>query len=256
MVSNSPEESSEVVQAYLSYLQEMSRKISVRTGMENTLYGKTKNSHHYYRAFEGEDVDSQYLRNIKGYLEKESDRQLFLGSGLIVGSLEKKTTKKYIAAPLVYFLVKIDLDENGKSLTYNIEWDSVSLNYDLVTLILEQDLDEEDDETEFESAGIDNKKLEILEDIENNLEKILKDNCKKLITNELTSQVFQQIYEKISEFNQVNLSTEEFTLKKIDNLSRENVGLTFYNHQFFYIASLPGQLSTYTALRKLISEVS
>jgi hypothetical protein len=247
MVFKSPEESSEVVQAYLSYLQQMSRKISVRSGMENTLYGKTKNSHHYYQAFEGEDVDSQYLRNIKSYLDKESDRQLFLGSGLIVGSLKKKTIKKYIAAPLVYFLVKIDLDENGRSLTHSIEWDSVSLNYDLITLILEQNLD---------GAGIGINKLEILEDIENRLENILKDNCEKLITNELTSQVFQQIYEKVSEFNQVNLSTEKFTLKKIDNLSRENLGLTFYNHQFFYIASLPGQLSTYTALRKLILEIS
>jgi hypothetical protein len=255
MDSKQLEESSEVVQAYLSYLQEMSRKISLRTGMENTLYGKTKKSPHYYRRFE--DVDSQYLRNVKNYLEKESDRKLFLGSGLTVGLFKKKQVKKYITAPLIYFLVKTDLDENGRSLTYSIEPDSVSLNYDLVTSILEQDIDEEEnDGMGFQSAGVDANKLETLEDIENNLENILKHESEELISASLALEIFQQMHEKISEFNQVNLSAEEFTLNRISNLSSGQANLTFYSHQFFYVASLPGQLSTYTALRKLILEVS
>lgn len=258
MGSKHSEESSKVVQSYLSYLQEMSRKISLRTGMENTLYGKTKKSPHYYRSFEDVDVDSQYLRNVRNYLEKESDRQLFLGNGLIAGSFKKKQAKKYITAPLIYFLVKTDVDENGRSLTYRIEWDSVSLNYDLITLILEQGLDEEDDEgMEFQSAGVDAKKLEVLEDIENSLEDALRHESERLTVNALAVQTFQQIHERIPDFNQVDFSTEEFTLKKLENLgSKGKVELTFYNHRFFYVASLPGQLSTYTALRKLILEVS
>jgi len=256
MGSKHSEESSEIIQAYLSYLKEMSRKISLRTGMENTLYGKTKRSPHYYRPFE--DVDSQYLRNVRNYLQKESDRQLFLGNGLIAGSFKKKQTKKYITAPLIYFLVKTDLDENGRSLTYSIEWDSVSLNYDLITLILEQDLDEEnDEETEFQSAGVDANKLEFLEDVENSLHDVFRHEIEKLIADALAVKIFQQIHEKISEFNQVNFSVEGFTLEKLENIgSKRQVGLTFYSHRFFCVASLPGQLSTYTALRKLILEVS
>jgi hypothetical protein len=254
MNSKYSEESSEVVQAYLSYLQEMSRKISLRTGMENTLYGKTKKSPHYYRSFEDVDVDPQYLRGVKNHLEKESDRQLFLGNGLIAGSFKKKQAKKYVAAPLIYFLVKTDMDENGKP-SYSIELDSVSLNYDLITLVLEQDLEEEDDEgMGFQSAGVDTNKLQVLEDIENGLEDILRHESEKLMTNSLADQTFRQIHEKIPEFNQIPPSTEEFTLQKLENLG--TVELTFYNHRFFYVASSPGQLSTYTALRKLISEVS
>jgi len=258
MDSKYSEESSEVVQAYLSYLQEMSRKISLRTGMENTLYSKTKNSPHYYRPFEDVDVDLQYLRGVKNHLEKESDRQLFLGNGLITGSFKKKQAKKqakkYVAAPLIYFLVKTDIDENGKP-SYSIELDSVSLNYDLITLVLEQDLEEEEDEgMGFQSAGVDTKKLQVLEDIENSLEDILRHESEKLMTNSLADQTFRQIHEKIPEFNQIPPSTEEFTLQKLENLG--TVKLTFYNHRFFYVASSPGQLSTYTALRKLISEVS
>jgi hypothetical protein len=196
------------------------------------------------------------LRNVKSYLEKESDHQLFLGNGLITGSLQKKQTKKYITAPLIYFLVKIDLDENGRSLNYRIEWDSVSLNYDLITLILEQDLDEDDEEIGLQSAGIDANKLEVLEDIENHLENILRQESERLMDAALAVQTFQQIHEKIPEFNQINYSTDNFTLKKLENLgSNRQVELTFYSHRFSYIASLPGQLSTYTALRKLILEV-
>jgi hypothetical protein len=253
MGSKHSEESSEVVQAYLSYLQEMSRKISLRTGMENTLYRKTRQSPHYYRPFE--DIDTQYLRDVRKYLEKESDRQLFLGNGLIAGSFKKKQVKKYVAAPLIYFLVKIDLDENARSLTYSIELDSVSLNYDLITLILEQDLDEEEDEgMGFQSAGVDANKLEVLEDIENSLEDALRHESERLTADALAVQTFKQIHEKISEFKQVDFSTEGFTRQKIESLG--SVELTFYNHRFFYVASLPGQLSTYTALRKLILEVS
>lgn len=254
MVSNHAGESPEVVQAYLSYLQEMSRKISLRTGMENILYRRTQRNPHYYRPFE--DVDSQYLRTVSNYLEKESDRQLFLGNGLIVGSFMRGQTRKYVTAPLIYFLVKTDLDEDGRSSTYSIEWDSVSLNYDLITLILEQDIDEEENEgMGFQSAGVDTNKLEILEDIENNLENILKHGSEELISASLSLEIFQKIHEKIPEFNQANLLREEFTLNRLDNLSSGQTNLTFYGHQFFYVASLPGQLSTYTALRKLILEV-
>lgn len=256
MDSKHSEKSSEVVQSYLAYLQEMSRKISLRTGMENIFYGKSKNNPHYYRSFE--DVDSQYLRNVRNYLEKESDRQLFLGNGLIAGSFKKKQSKKYVTAPLIYFLVKTDLDENERSFIYSIEWDSVSLNYDLITLILEQDLEEEqEEEMGFQSAGVDTNKLDVLEDIENRLENMLKQQSNSLISKVLAVETFQQISEKVSEFNTVEFSTEEFTLQKIENLgSNAKVELSFYNDRFFYVASLPGQLSTYTALRKLILEVS
>ncbi len=134
----------------------------------------------------------------------------------------------------------------------------MSLNYDLITLILEQDLDEEDDEgMGFQSAGVDANKLEVLEDIENSLEDMIRNESDKLMNDILAIQTFEQIHEKISEFSQVKFSTEEFTLKKIENLGlKTEVGLTFYKHRFFYVAGLPGQLSTYTALRKLILEVS
>jgi hypothetical protein len=65
-----------VMQAYLSYLQEMSRKISQRQGMENVLYRKTKKSPSFYCP--SGNVEQRYLQQVREHLDKEGDRQLFL----------------------------------------------------------------------------------------------------------------------------------------------------------------------------------
>ncbi|MCS6812342.1 MAG: hypothetical protein NZ772_02020 [Cyanobacteria bacterium] len=255
MPSRPSEKNRDVVQAYLAYLQEMSRKISQRTGMENVLYGKTKASHHYYRAFGTQDA--QYLRGVDNYLAKTSDRQLFLGNGLIVGCLQKKQTKKYIAAPLIYCLAKVEPDESGKSYEYIPDLDAASLNYDLITLLFEQDdLDEEDyDEFLDQSAGVDTKKLDILEEIETKLQTLIDREPGQVMTSSLGNEVFRTLKASISELSAVEPATERFALDGLQKKSME-AGLKFYDHQFFYVANLPGQLSTYTALRKLIAEVT
>jgi hypothetical protein len=254
MPSSPPEKSLDVVQAYLAYLQEMSRKISQRTGMENVLYGKTKSSPHYYRALGTED--DPYLRSVANHLAKASDRQLFLGNGLMVGCLWKNQTKKYIAAPFMYCLVKVEPDEPGKSYEYIPEVDTASLNYDLITLLLEQDPDEEEyDEFLDQSAGIDTKKLDVLGKIEIKLQTLIDREPGQVMTSSLGSGVFQTLQTSISELSSVELGAGQFTLDSLQKKSME-VGLKFYDHQFFYVANLPGQLSTYTALRKLIAEVT
>lgn len=257
MPSSSSAKSPDVVQAYLAYLKEMSRKISQRTGMENVLYGKTKASPHYYRALGAKD--DQYWRAVANHLAKTSDRQLFLGNGLVVGCLWKKQTRKHIAAPLLYALVRVEPDEAGRVYTYAVEWDSVSLNYDLVTLVLEQDLDEEEDNEFFDhSAGIDTQQLNILEDVETGLQKLVDSQPEQVMTDPPVTALFKTLQTSMSELSGVDVidpSRETFTLDRLQKKSMD-IGLRFYPQQFFYVANLPGQLSTYTALRKLIAEVS
>jgi hypothetical protein len=243
------EKSADVVQAYLAYLQEMSRKISQRTGMENVLYGKTKTSPHYYCALGTQN--SQYLRGVGNYLAKTNDRQLFLGNGLMVGCLKTKKIVKYIAAPLIYCPIMVEVDETEKS------YDATSLNYDLMTLLLDQaDLDEEEyNEFSDQSAGIDTNKLGILEEIETKLQILVEQEPEKVMTDLLGNEVFYTLKSSISELNSIELSEEKFALDILQKKSM-GLGLKFYKHQFFYVANLPGQLSTYTALRRLIAEVA
>lgn len=256
MISDPTNVSPDIIQAYLSYLQEMSRKISLRSGMENVLYRKTKKNHHYYLP--AHSVDSRYLKQVKDYTEKETDKQFFLGNGLVVGVLKKKGIRKYIASPLLFLLVNIDTDESGRNFTYEVEWDSVSLNYDLFTLVLEKDSDEEN---ELETNKVFNQlvepfNVEIFEIIEKDLESYLEHEqfIEKLQNISIAREIFEKIKSEVGEFQQTTILKDDFTLEKLNELMK-NERLTFFSHLFFYVASLPGQLSTYTALRKLIQEV-
>jgi hypothetical protein len=250
MFTKSSENSPDVVQSYLAYLQEMSRKISQRKGMENVLYGKTKTTPHYYCPL-GNETD-HYFRSVKSHLTKNTDRLLFLGNGLMVGCLQRQRTLKYIASSLIYAPVNIESDETTSLCDYSIQLESISINYDLITSLLGQDLDEEnDDQFSEQSAGVDTKTLDILEKIEMNLQ----DESKiDMTNNELGKEIFNDLKNSFFSLSQVELLTEEFKLEYLPKNAMES-GLKFYNHQFFYVASSPGQLSTYAALRRLIMEV-
>ncbi|AFY49718.1 hypothetical protein Nos7524_3945 [Nostoc sp. PCC 7524] len=258
MLIDNNQTSPDIIQAYLSYLQEMSRKISLRSGMENILYRKTKKNHPYYMP--ADSIDTRYLKQVKDHIDKEADRKLFLANGLVVGTVQKRKENKYIASPLIYFLVDIDIDESSRQLRTEIEWDSASLNYDLITLILERDLTELEIEIEdnhfMEQRNYFTDKAEVFEEIELDLENYIKqDNLlETLNVTYIAKGIFIKLQQEIEEFKQALISDEFFNKNKLDDYIN-NECLTFFNHQFFYIGSLPGQLSTFTALRKLIQEV-
>jgi hypothetical protein len=238
--------SSDVIQSYLSYLQEMSRKITLRSGMENVLYRKTKKKYHYYLPADS-SVDSRYLKEVKDHIDKEPDRKLFLGNGLVVGLITKKKTKKYIASPLLYFLVEIDTDDSGRKFIHEVEWDSVSLNYDLVTLILEKDSEEEnqiEDDTSYKKQLINpfNNNAEIFEDIETELESYLSQEEFIDIFSDISTsrELFIKIKNEVEEFKQTVISEENFTLEQLDSLIK-NEGLTFFSNFFFQTSYQPTQ---------------
>lgn len=255
MTNDLKQGSPDIIQAYLSYLQEMSRKITSRSGMENVLYRKTKRNSHYYLP--ANLINSNYLKQVISYTEKEPDKQLFLGNGLVVGVIKKKGIKKYIASPLIYCVVNIDTNDSSKSFTDEVDFDSASLNYDLFTLVLEKDSDEEAaiENNEFSNQLINQPNLEVLERIKQDIEKYLEhqDSIEQLGSVSTSKEFFQQIKSEVAEFKQATISENDFTLNKLDELIKTE-RLTFFSHLFFYVANLPGQLSTYTALRKLIKE--
>ena len=202
-------------------------------------------------------INSNYLKQVISYTEKEPDKQLFLGNGLVVGVIKKKGTKRYIASPLIYCVVNIDINDSSKSFTNEPEFDSTSLNYDLFTLVLEKDSDEEMviENNEFSQQLINQPNLEVLERIKQDIEKYLEhqESTEQLGNISTSKDFFQQIKTELVEFNQATISEDDFTLNKLDELIKTE-SLTFFSHLFFYVANLPGQLSTYTALRKLIQE--
>jgi hypothetical protein len=249
-----PVQSRNVMQAYLSYLQEMSRKISQRQGMENVLYRKTKKSPSFYRA--NKDVDQLYLRQVKEHLDKEGTRQLFFGNGLVLGTIQKNSARKAVAAPLISLLVDLEIDEYGRTLTWDVVRESVSLNYDLMTLILAQDNDEDGDSPEWTEGGIDILSLETFEDIEQEFETALKQpRSPELLQADTAERVFRKIQSSVNEFRQTLFSEQAYTPDLLEGSIRQSQQLVFYNHQFLFVSLMPNQLSTHTALRQLLLEV-
>ncbi len=75
--------------AYLHYLQEVSRKILLRSGFENVLYGKAKKQNPCYFDYDRKARMPEYLLQLKALLQRDQTRGLYLGLGLFVGQVEK-----------------------------------------------------------------------------------------------------------------------------------------------------------------------
>src|ERR1700744_658052 len=108
---------------------------------------------------------------MRTYLQKDTSRVLYLGLGLFAGQMERKERKRYIAGPLFICAVDLEGEADSNTMTYDIRWNSITLNYDLITMILEQeDRDEEDNGLPFIENQIAPEKLKILSEIEDEIE--------------------------------------------------------------------------------------
>jgi hypothetical protein len=248
--------------SYLRYLSEVSRKILQRGGMENVLYRKSRKQDPCYFDFDRPSIHRPaYLRGVHRLLQEQPGRGLFLGLGLIVGQLQKDGRKRSIAAPLLFCMAEIDPDEENQSkVQLEIAWDSIELNYDLLTLFLEQK-DQEEAEGSFQNPiAFDNRispeKLKVLSDIERELEHGAED---KGYQNQLKQgpklrELMKLIHDNIAEFGNVAFSNQEYDNRSLENFSARSER-TFFAHRFLFVAPVADQLSTSVALHKLIRQV-
>jgi hypothetical protein len=137
-----------------------------------------------------------------------------------------------------------------------VDWESVSLNYDLMTLILGQDNSEDIDLPELTEGGIDVVSLEAFEEIEQEFETVLQQRRSLELIQPITCEkVVKQIQSRVGEFRSTIVSEQAYSIELLEPSIQQTQHLTFYNHQFLFVAAMPNQLSTYTALRQLLLEV-
>jgi hypothetical protein len=248
--------------SYLRYLQEVSRKILQRGGLENALYRKSRRQDACYFNFDRSSIHRPaYLRTVFTLLQEQPGRGLYLGLGLIAGQVQKSGKKRSITAPLLYCMVELDQDEeNPSKVSFEMIWDSISLNYDLLIMFLEQKDQEEAQDDFHNPLAFDNRispeKLKVLSDIERELER---ESDNKLYQTQLEQgpklrEFMKLVHDNISEFANVAMSDslyEHGTLE--DYVTRGE--MTFFAHRFFFIAPVTDQLSTSVALHKLIRQV-
>ncbi len=252
--------SSVSILSYLHYLHDVNRKLLQRGGLENVLYRKPVSQHPYYHQLDQPDPTRPRhwlgsLRHIQNAEARGAALRPLVGIGLVVGQIETDKGKKRLAAPLAFCNVELVEDERRpNSVDMQTLWDSVALNYDLLTLFLGQIQEDEGDESGFQQTGVHPKTLAILTEVENDLEKFASDtNPESRLTPNALAALMKHIRDNVPEFGSVSTSTTPYDHRLLDALVQRRPPM-FFPHRFFFIAPAAGELSTMMALAELIRQ--
>ena len=136
-----------------------------------------------------------------------------------------------------------------------IVWDSATLNYDLLTLMLGQILDDEGDEAAPPQVGVGGATLAIFTAVEDDLEKLANDlnPDARFNSNEL-SKLMKYIRDTVPEFRNVSISITPYDHRLLEAFVQKRPPV-FFPHRFFFVAPAAGELTTMTALATLIRQI-
>ena len=254
---------SENIISYLKYLRDVSRKIGSRIQLENIFLKRTRKKNSYTIQVKGNlnkinKLNSNSplfdsLNRILKYLERNSDKKLFLGAGLICGQPK-------IAGPLLIAECEIYEDEDGV-LTLEVNPSTLMINYDLIAKIIENKLGNVDNEEEVFYETIE-KESEILNILEETISKIHRISSIR----KKAKDCFFILKENLKEFREIEIldtslynyeiEIEAFLKRYKDKTSIFNTGkLIFIDAVHLFVAPIPNEISTYQALSKLIKEI-
>jgi len=246
--------------SYLHYLHDVNRKLLQRGGLENVLYRKPVSQHPYYHQLDQPDPNRPRhwlgsLRHIQNAEARGVALRPLVGLGLVVGQAETAKGVKRLTAPLAFCSVQlVESDEKPKSVVMETVWDSVTLNYDLLTLFLGQIQEDEGDESGPPEVGVGGATLDVFTEVENDLERLSNDfNPDARFTPAFLAQTLKYIHDNVPEFRSVSISPAPYDHRLLDALVQRHPAV-FFPHRFFFVAPAAGELTTMTALAKLIRQ--
>ncbi len=246
--------------SYLHYLHDVNRKLLQRGGLENVLYRKPVSQHPYYHQLDQPDParPRHWLGSLR-HIQNAESRGLALrplvGLGLVIGQAETIKGIKRLTAPLAFCNVQlIEDDDKPNYVTMETIWDSVTLNYDLLTLLLGQIQEDEGEENGPPQAGVGGVTLAQFTVIENNFEKFANDlNPDARFTPAALAKEMKYIHDNVPEFRSISISTTPYDQRLLETLVQKRPAV-FFPHRFFFISPAAGELTTMTALATLIRQ--
>jgi hypothetical protein len=247
--------------SYLHYLHDVNRKLLQRGGLENVLYRKPVSQHPYYHQLDQPDParPRHWLGSVK-HIQNAEARGVALrplvGFGLLVGQLEISKRVKRLTAPLAFCNVQlVEAEDRPNSVIMEPIWDSVTLNYDLLTLFLGQVPEDENDESGAPQVGVGGSTLAVFTEIEKDLERFASDvNPDKRFSLNAMSMLMKYIHDNVPEFRCVGISETPYVHRLLDSVVQSRPPV-FFSHRFFFVAPAAGELTTMTALAKLIRQL-
>jgi len=246
--------------SYLHYLHDVNRKLLQRGGLENVLYRKPVSQNPYYHQLDQPDTARPRhwlgsLRHIQNAEARGVALRPLVGLGLVVGQAETMKGIKRLAAPLAFCNVQlVEDDDRPNTVTMEVVWDSVTPNYDLLTLFLGQVPEDEGDENGLPQGGVGGATLAIFTEVENDLETLANDlNPEARFTPAFLSKTMKYVHDTVPEFRSVGVSTMPYDHRLLEALV-QNRPAVFFPHRFFFVAPAAGELTTMMALAKLIRQ--
>ncbi|HMU44060.1 MAG TPA: AAA domain-containing protein [Ignavibacteriaceae bacterium] len=270
-----------IISSYLDYLRDVSRKIISRSGFEQVLLDKSKKNPsfanqilEYSKSIQISNNSYSHFDEILKHIERNPDKQLFIGFGFICGQRDGRT----FAGPLLF--TECDISRNG-DIIIDVDYSSLNLNYDLVSSLLGFINIAEDEEY---NASYE-KEISLVDKIEADISDIYSDEkfilskiqkyCQQfsitqprgttvqIIYNfsvQFAQNIFFQLNECIEQFADIDLGSDfdfkDELLKHKENNSVFKQKLKFYDTTFYFVNVIPDQLSTFIALNKLSSEIT
>jgi hypothetical protein len=124
----------------------------------------------------------------------------------------------------------------------------------LLTLLLGQIQEDEDDEGGPPQVGVGGATLARFTEVENDLEKFASDlNPDARFTPNALATLMKHIHDNVQEFRSVSISTIPYNDRLLEALVQKRPAV-FFPHRFFFIAPAAGELTTMTALATLIRQ--
>lgn len=245
------------VAAYLQYLREMARKIAYRGTFLNVLSGKTRRSPDRYFDEDARITPVEFQRYLAGVeqdVRTNEERTLFLGTGLLVGSVARSGRRVQIAAPLITTPAEVSApEENLTDIQFELDWTGSSVNYDLVSAILERNgpVDPED------AIGAPDLLPPSATAAITTFERELEKKCRapnpgqRLRDPSFIENALSEIRANVPAFRDVITSSP--TPYRKDQLATliASDGLIWFNHRFLFMGSMPDSLSAYEALNEM-----
>ncbi len=244
---------------YLNYLKDVSRRIVRKAGFENVMPLRGRNDTSFFFPFH-EDVwysltrsptgysikdsrvfSTDYLLRLELFLNKNDERRLLIGLGLLSGK-DKNNTQ--LNAPLCYCLAKLEKDNAGMY-ELSIDIDTCFLNIDLVSRFVDISYNDADDEKQLDPAS------------EQQLIKLRELQEMYLNTPPTDTQHLERLWRELralipAPLSQVAVSSEPFSF---DTRNKQK-GLAFYPLFFLFAHTVPSELSTYESLRQMADAVA
>ncbi len=249
---------SDPVVAYLDYLRQMSRKIAYRGTTVDVLGGKSRKSPDRYLAYDirhDESAWQRYLNGVTTDRQFNEGRTLFIGIGLIVGATRTGSKEIKVSAPLIMVPCVVDApDETEANYGCVPEWDAAVLNYDLISALVDK-ADAVDSE---DAVGMADLLTPAVITAIQQVERKLRDaTTSRGPAQRLTDIGFIEDLATIlrSEIpalrTQIVTSQTPFRKEAI----RQTVDLLWFNHRFYFMATMPDSLSAYRALNQLSNQI-